>query len=269
GGAWGASGGWGGLGTGTFTNWLRHMGWGMASRGGFTRGVMGGRAVPLSRVGNVFVVNRENLRRFAEWMRYARFEQTWVFGAGCFLGMALPAVLTLTFVPAGADITGDNWQTATYQAQGLGRVFGPAALTLTLINGFWILFSTQLGNTDIFARTVTDMLWSTHPGIQRWAGGDVRRVYYSVLLAFTGFGMWAIFQSSPGGLILLGASIAVFNFVVLGTHVLVVHYRFLPPELRMPRWRAGAIGLFILMFAAFLVLGLWSQRDSIRSASGL
>ena len=28
---------------------------------------------------------------------------------------------------------------------------------LALLNGFWILFSTHLGNTDLLVRTVTDL----------------------------------------------------------------------------------------------------------------
>jgi Mn2+/Fe2+ NRAMP family transporter len=259
--------GMGGLGNGTITNWVRDKGWGMAGTVGHISGLIGGKVVPLSQVGNTFEPSPENKRRFFEWMKYAKFEQFLVFGVGCILGMGLPALMTVQFVPAGTDTLG-GWATANYQAKGIGEAFGQAAWFLTLLNGFWILFSTQLGNTDIFARTVTDMLWSTHPRIQAAAKHDVRRIYFSVLIAFALFGMWAINVATPGVLIVLGAFIAALNFVLLGSHVLVVQKKFLPRELRMPLWRELCIYLFVLMFASVTAMGVYSKRDDIRAFFG-
>jgi hypothetical protein len=259
--------GMGGLGNGTITNWVREKGWGMAATVGHISGIIGGKVVPLSQVGNTFEPTPENRSRFKEWMRYVRFEQAWVFGAGCFLGMGLPALMTIQFVPANADVM-KGWATAVYQAQGIATVFGGSAWFLTLMTGFWILFSTQLGNIDIFARTVTDMAWSANPKIQAAAKQDVRRVYFTVLIAFAVFGCWAIRLAQPGALILLGACIACFNFAIMGTHVLVVQRKFLPKELRMPLWREIAISIFILAFVAFIVLGIWSKWADISKLFG-
>ena len=260
--------GMGGLGNGTITNWVRDKGWGMASTVGHISGLIGGKPVAVSQVGNRFALTSENFARFREWMRYIRFEQTWIFGIGCFLGMGLPALMTLQFVPAGANIIGD-WGTATYQAQGLQAKFGQIAWFLTLLNGFWILFSTQLGNTDIFCRTVTDILWSTHPKIQRWAKEDIRRIYFAVLIAFTLFGMWAIRQATPGQLIVLSGITAVFNFIVLSLHVLYVHRRFLPKELRMSRLRELLILLFAALFVMFLVASVWAKWRVLLETFGI
>jgi hypothetical protein len=264
--------GMGGITNGTITNWVRDKGWGMASTAGYIPAMIGGRLVHLSRVGNTFPRTRENMARFREWMRYVSFDQTWIFGFGCFLGMGLPALMTVQFVPPGADITG-GWAAAVYQAQGIAQAlgqtawaFGRAAWFLTLLNGFWILFSTQLGLVDAFSRTVTDILWSASPGLRERAGEDVRKVYYALLLVFALFGMWAITRATPGTLIIIGAFIAGFNFVVLGTHVLVVQRKFLPAELRMPRWREFALYLFVLMFAGFTYLGVQSQWVAITKA---
>jgi hypothetical protein len=191
-----------------------------------------------------------------------------VFGFGCFLGMGLPALMTVQFVPPGADITG-GWAAAVYQADGIGRAFGRAAWFLTLLNGFWIMLSTQLGLTDVFSRTVTDILWSGSGRLRAFTGGDVRKVYYTLIAVFALFGMWAIHQATPGVLIITGAFIAAFNFVVIGIHVLVVQKRFLPPELRMPRWREFALYLFVAMFAAFTFLGVQSKWGDIQKVLGL
>jgi hypothetical protein len=260
--------GMGGIVNGTITNWIRDKGWGMAASAGYIPAMVGGRPVHLSRVGRVFALTPENLQRFRDWFRYARFEQTWVFGFGCFLGMGLPALMTVQFVPAGVDITG-GWGAATYQADGIRQVFGQAAWFLTLLNGFWIMFSTQLGLTDVFSRTVTDITWSASSRIRVVLGDDVRKLYYALLALFALFGMWAINQAQPGVLIIIGAFIAAFNFVVLGTHVLVVQRRFLPPELRMPRWREIALYVFVLMFAVVTFLGVQSKWGDIQKALGL
>lgn len=134
------------------------------------------------------------------------------------------------------------------------------------MNGFWILFSTQLGLTEAFARTVTDILWSASPRIRQ--EDEVRKVYYTVLFIYALFGMWAIRQATPGTLIVISAFIAAFNFVVLGTHVLVVHRTLLPPKLRMPGWRAALIGVLVVMFAVFTFMGIQSKWSDIQSMFG-
>jgi hypothetical protein len=259
--------GMGGLGNGAITNWVRDKGWGMAATSGFIPGMIGGKEVHLSRVGNMFPRTAENMARFREWLRYVRFEQWIVFALGCFLGMGLPALMTVQFVPAGTDLQG--WAAASYQAEGIRKIFGNLAWTLTLLNGFWILFSTQLGNTDAFARTVTDMAWSSHPKLRTLVKDDVRKVYYAVLGAFLLFGIWAIHLTQPFALIVIGAFIAAFNFVVLGTHVLYVQKRFLPKELRMPLSREICLYIFVLLFIAFTFLGVQSKWGEIIHAIGL
>jgi hypothetical protein len=196
-----------------------------------------------------------------------RFEQWLIFALGCFLGMGLPALMTVQFVPAGTELSG--WAAASYQAEGIRKIFGNLAWSLTLLNGFWILFSTQLGNTDAFARTVTDMAWSAHPSLRKLVGDDVRKVYYALLVAFALFGIWAIRLTQPFALIVIGAFIAALNFVVLGTHVLYVQKRFLPKELQMPRSREICIYGFVIMFVAFTFLGIQSKWGDIMAALGL
>ncbi|MBW3625529.1 MAG: Nramp family divalent metal transporter, partial [Armatimonadetes bacterium] len=95
----------GGISNGTLSNWVRDKGWGMAATTGYISGIVGGKTIPLSGIGNRFEMNSENMGRFKEWMRFIRFEQSWIWAVGCFLGMGLPALMTVHFIPAGADIT--------------------------------------------------------------------------------------------------------------------------------------------------------------------
>lgn len=260
--------GMGGLTNTTLTSWIRDKGWGMASTVGYIPAMIGGHKVKLLRVGNTFPLTAENVNRFNQWMKYVKAEQYVVFTLGCFLGMALPALMTVQFVPPDTDIA-SGWAAAVHQANGIARVFGPAAWFLTLLNGFWILFSTQLAFVDMFARTVTDISWSASPRLRTLVGEDVRKVYYTLLAIYVLFGMWAINQAQPFTLIVIGAFIAGFNFVVIGIHTIVIQKKFLPTQLRMPAWRLCVIIGMIAMFSFFTYFGIRSKWTEILKIFGI
>jgi hypothetical protein len=146
----------GGITNATISNWARDKGLGMGAVVGYIPAAVGGRKVSLAHVGKVFETTPENLVRWREWWRYQHADQVWIWALGCFIGLALPALITVQFVLAGTQVGGFN--VAVLQAQGIAEAWGPAFWFLTLLTGFWILFSSQLGLTDIFARMVTNML---------------------------------------------------------------------------------------------------------------
>lgn len=249
--------GMGGLVNGTITNWVRDKGWGMGATVGYIPAMVGGVKVNLSYTGKVFELTPDNLRKYNEWWKYAMADQAWVWALGCFLGMALPAILTVTYVPANAKP--DQWAIAAVIADGIKGRFGQAFWFLTLLNGFWILLSTQIGQLESFVRTTTDILWSNNEGIRNAAGGDVRKVYYPILLGICLLGMVLINFGAPLALIIIGAFISGVNFVVLGIHTLVVQKRFLPRELQPPVWRKAVLAAMVLFFGFFATLGILNR----------
>ena len=46
-------------------------------------------------LGKVFVINDENLRRWKGWWKYIITDQFLIWAPGCFMGMALPALLSI------------------------------------------------------------------------------------------------------------------------------------------------------------------------------
>ncbi len=158
----------GGVINAAISNWFRDKGFGMGSAVGFIPALIGGRQIHLTHTGKVFPVTPENKRRWNEWWRYAGVDQYWVWVVGCFLGMGLPALITVQFIPPGTDITG--FAVAAYQAEYLSQQLGQIMWFLTLLTGFWILFSTQLGITDAFVRLVTDITWTTSGRLRDAAG---------------------------------------------------------------------------------------------------
>ena len=148
-----------------------------------------------------------------------------------------------------------EWAVANLQATGIAAVHGQVFWYLTLLCGFWILFSTQLGIVDGLPRATTDILWSASPRLRR--GGDVRRVYYGVLVVFAIWGCIGLNLARPITLIIIGANAAAFIFVVEAIHTLVVNRKFLPRELRPPLWREACLVLCSLFYGAFLSIAIY------------
>jgi hypothetical protein len=257
-GALAATAGSGGIGNLTVTNWVRDKGFGMGAKVGAIPSAVGGTEIQLSHVGTVFPATDANLARWREWMRYVNADQIWVWGLFCFLGMYLNVNLATAIVPPGTDLQG--LAAGAYQAQYLSRIWS-GFWFLTLFNGFWILFKTQLGNTDILVRTITDAVWMASPRAREWRMG-IRAIYYGILLAFSIWGALVIRSASPFQLFKILANIAGIVLLVAGVQIVLVNRRFLPKAVRPALWQE--IGLltcsaFYAFFAYFVV------RDIVRA----
>jgi hypothetical protein len=258
-GALAATAGSGGIGNLTVTNWVRDKGFGMGAKVGAIPSAVGGHTVQLSHVGVVFPPTADNLTRWREWLRYVHADQIWVWGLLCFVGMFLNVNLVTAIVPAGTDLQG--LAAGAYQAEYLARIW-PGFWFLTLFNGFWILFKTQLGNTDILVRTIADNAWMASRRSRERVG--IRAIYYGVLLAFSVWGIIAIRIASPFQLFKILANMAGLVLVISSIQILIVNRRFLPKQVRPPLWREAVLLLcsaFYAFFAFFVI------RDVFRSLS--
>lgn len=260
-GALAATAGSGGLGNLTVTNWVRDKGFGMGAAVGAIPSAIGGHQIRLSHVGSIFPVNDVTLGRWREWLRYVHADQVWVWALFCFLGMFLNVNLATALIPHGTDLQG--LAAGAYQAEYLSRVW-PGFWFLTLFNGFWILFKTQLGNTDILVRTITDAVWMSSPRA-RESTHSIRAIYYGILIAFSVWGAFVIRSASPFQLFKVVANMAGLVLAVAGVQIFIVNRRFLPRALRAPGWREAALlacSAFYAFFAFFVI------RDLLRSLAG-
>ena len=87
----------GGISNSTYSNYVRDKGWGMGAQVGAIPSAIGGREVKLSHLGKVFTLTADNLRRWKGWWKYIVVDQVFIWAPGCFVGMALPALLSLQF----------------------------------------------------------------------------------------------------------------------------------------------------------------------------
>ena len=177
----------GGITNVTLSNWARDRGYGMGERVGYIPAAVGGQRVHLAHTGFIFTPDAANMTRWHGWWRVVRADQWGVFFMGGLLGMALPALLYVTFLPRGTDIRGLGIAAAL--ASSIGQQAGAAMGTVIALLGAWLLFKTQLDNLEGMVRALTDMLWTGSSRMRAWRGGDVRRVYYSVLGCRRGLGL--------------------------------------------------------------------------------
>jgi len=242
----------------TLSNWARDKGYGMGQCAGYIPAAVGGRKVTLAGSGFIFTPDAEAMRRWRGWWRIVRADQWGVFFVGAVIGMLLPALLYVTFLPAGADIRGLGISAAL--ASSIGTREGPLLAGTVAVLGAWLLFKTQLDLTEALVRAITDLLWSGSRRVRAWRGGDVRVVYYTVLVAAALWGIVALGFAQPIILLQIAANVAGFVFVVAPLHLLYVNTRFLPPEVRPSRLRCGvllAMSLFYGFFVTYSARSLW------------
>ncbi|MGI8979999.1 MAG: Nramp family divalent metal transporter [Pirellulaceae bacterium] len=276
----------GGLANSTYSNYVRDKGWGMGKLVGAIPSAVGGRHITLSHVGKVFPLTSGNLRRWSGWWRYILTDQLLVWAPGCFMGMALPALLSLQFASnselytnkpkrdlAQSVLSADGIR---HSAQFNGGVAIPPesnktsnlAKTMwlvTLFVGLAVFLPSQMSVVEDFSRRWTDTIWSSNQRVQKtMKSGQVKYIYYSILTAyvFWTFVVWSLF-SAYGTPKLMVEVIANFGNLALGVTALMIlriNRKLLPPQLQ-PRWyhQAGIlccgvfyIGLFFLVIVAKL-----------------
>lgn len=233
-----ATAGSGGLGNLAISNWFRDKGLGMGRWVGGIGGVLAKDHQEVQAGGIIFPVTAENLQRWHSWWRYAEVDQCWLWGGGCFVGMFLNVNLTIAIMPPATPV--QDLAAGAFQAEYLAHQGGAWLWWLALVNGFWILFSTHLGNTDVLVRTTADALWAGAPSCRKW---PISRLYAVLLVTLT---TWALVSIHWGGALTLFKVLGIVAGPILALaalHIWRVNTRFLPRELRPAWWRQALLGL--------------------------
>ena len=240
----------------TLTNWARDKGYGMSKVVGYIPAAVGGTKVALAHTGSTFEPTPQAMARWRGWWRIIRVDQWGVYFTGVIFGMMLPGMLYVTFVAPGRDIRGLGIaaELANAVASQKGAIFGGVIAIL----GVWILFKTQLDILEGMTRAVTDILWTGSSRIRAWRGGDVRIIYYVVLVVVTLWGIIALRLTQPIILLALSANMAGLVMVFSSLHLIYVNSRLLPVELRPPLWRKLALVALSLFYGFFVTCWLWS-----------
>jgi hypothetical protein len=236
----------------TLSNWARDKGYGMAELAGYIPAAIGGRKVHLAHTGFVFAPDQNSMSRWRGWWRLVLVDQWGVFFVGAILGMLLPALLYVTFLPRGSDI--QNLAISAALASAIGKAAGPLLAGVIAFLGAWLLFKTQLDLLDGMVRALTDILWTGSRRLRAWRGGDVRAVYYCVMAAVVLWAFIALRLAQPIVLLLIAANVAGAVFVIASLHLLYINTRVLPEHVRPPLWRRAALVAMALFYGFFVTL---------------
>ncbi|MBA3483554.1 MAG: Nramp family divalent metal transporter [Pirellulales bacterium] len=249
----------GGLTNTAISSYTRDQGWGMGRFVGAVPSMVGGEALKLSHTGMVFEITRDSVRRFRNWYRFVVRDQLVVWMPACFVGVALPCMLSVEFLPRNTDA--QDWEASALTADGLREAVGPewgqAFWLMTLFCGFLVLAPNIAMTADGVLRRWVDVCWTALPPLRRWDPHRIRTLYFGALCGYAGFGLVSLTLWNP--VTLLKAATIIYN-AGLGFscfHVLAVNLFLLPREIR-PGWfmRIGMVlgGVFFLALSVIAAL---------------
>ena len=244
----------GGLANSAYSNFVRDKGWGMGSKVGAIASAVGGHEIRLSHTGQVFEVNKQSLQSWRGWWKYILADQWLVWVPGCFMGMALPALMSIEFAK-NSPMYGKNleYSQPLIAADGLLHTeslggWAPLLWGLCLFTGLMVFLPSQMAIVDDVARRWTDILWSGSRRIRNsMHDHQARQVYYTILVLYV---LWTfivaiVMLKWPDAPKLMVTIIANFNNLALAVTsflILWINCRLLPQELR-PRWYSR-MGIF-------------------------
>lgn len=251
-GVFAATAGSGGLGNLAISNWTRDKGLGMGAWSGSIGGMLSEEQAEVRPVGRVFQTTATNLRRWSIWWKYSVVDQSLLWALGCVAGMFLNVNLALAIVTPDA-IPADN-AAGAFQARFMAEKLWSGFWALALINGFWILFSTQLGNTDCLTRVSTDALWAGWPRLRQY---KARRVYFSLLMIFAVWGVITLARGESALSLFKILGLLASPILAVGAfQILRVNTRFLPKAIQPPLWRRVGLVLCGVIYGILAVISI-------------
>jgi hypothetical protein len=259
----------GGLSNTPISNYTRDQGWGMGHHVGAIGSVIGGHDLQLSHVGTVFIPNEhdESMPRWRRWYKHVVRDQMVVWMPACFLGLALPSMLSVQFLKRGTEVD-NNWTAAAMTAEavrgavaGTAEFLGPLFWFMTLFCGFLVLAPSMSTSADGFIRRWVDVFWTSSRKLQKVDPKNIRYVYFAVLVVYVVFGMIMLSLEQPTTLLTIATTIFNFALGISCWHTLAVNTILLPERLR-PNWfvrislaLTGAFFLFVATVAALQKVG--------------
>jgi hypothetical protein len=215
--------------------------------------IIGGRGIQLSHVGCVFHVTPQSLPRWKGWYRHVMRDQLAVWVPACFVGVALPSMLSVEFLRRGTEA--GNWNAAAMTATEVGRHvaspppdvlasvtglstlihgtgWGNAAWAMTLLCGFLALALAMVTTVDGVLRRWVDVFWTASARLRQLDPEYIRYVYFLVLMVYSVLGIATLWLNTPTDLIKIATLIYNFALGFSCFHVLAVNTVLLPRPLR-------------------------------------
>jgi len=274
----------GGLSNTTISNYTRDEGWGMGHHVGAIPSMVGGLEIQLSHQGVVFDPTAPGaMPRWKRWYRHIMRDQWVIWAPACFIGLALPSMLSVEFLDRGASVP-NKWVAATMTAEGVrDRVNGveitdnPADMTpealaaqeanegalgnafwfMTVFCGFLVLAPSMSTSADGVIRRWVDVFWTTSDRLREMPPGAIKAVYFRVLIVYALLGLVTLVSIKPATLLMIAAAIYNYALGISCLHTLYVNRSLLPSQLQARTSMQIALfmtGLFFLFIGCVSTL---------------
>jgi len=258
----------GGLTNTPISSFTRDQGWGMGKHVGAIPSMVGGHEIELSHSGKVFQITPDSLKRWFRWIAHVEREQYLVWLPACFVGLALPSMLSVQFLKRGT-VPDDKWQAAAMTADGVRDAVatatnpsvGGAFWYMTLFCGLLILGTSMVATADGVLRRWVDAFWTSSKRLQTWDTRHIGRLYFGVLCIYMVLGL-CMLLFVPGDKLLVTATGMMYNYA-LGfscLHTLVINCTLLPQALRPKLWQKTGL---VLGAVFFLSIGILATYDAV------
>jgi hypothetical protein len=266
----------GGLTNTNISSYTRDQGWGMGAHVGAIPSAFGGHSVKLSHMGMVFPINKDSVARFRAWYRHVLRDQLIVWMPACFIGLALPSMLSVQFLPRGLESS--TWTAAGMTAEGVEKavapVYGPTlGVTFwftTLFCGFIILALSNTSTADGYFRRWVDVVWTGLPALRNWDPRRAGQIYFGFLCVYVVGGL--VMLTVVKGDNILPIATTIYN-CALGFscfHVLYLNLTLLPRELK-PSWKVRIMmtlaGAFFMCVSTAQVVGMIAENKAEAAAT--
>jgi hypothetical protein len=257
----------GGLTNTPISNYTRDQGWGMGKEVGAIPSIIGGHTLHLSHVGKVFRLTAENLAKWKGWVRHISRDQLMVWMPACFVGLALPSMLSVEFLERGTVIPNKDLasvMTAGGVQEAVGEPYGRLFWYLTLVCGFLVLGTSMVSTVDGVLRRWVDVFWTAIPRLRQVDPRAIGRVYFIVLCVYATFGITLLLLAEATALLKISTNIYNWALGFSCWHTIAVGTFLLPKELRpslLRRCGLFAAGLYFLCIACLSTAALTSDKD--------
>ena len=271
----------GGLSNTPISNYTRDEGWGMGHLVGAIPSVVGGLEISLSHQGTVFNPDAPGaMPRWRRWFKHVMRDQLVVWMPACFIGIALPSMLSVEFLDRGTVVP-DKWVAATMTADGVAEAVAGleiqdnlsqlsadeiAALEqdrldarssgvgrtfwfLTIFCGFLVLAPSMSTSADGIIRRWVDVFWTTSDRLRSMPPGAIKMVYFRVLACYAVFGFVALCLNKPDELLKYATTIYNYALGMSCIHTVVVNRSLLPQKLQAK----GIVQVALCMFGLFFL----------------
>jgi hypothetical protein len=245
----------GGLGNLTVSNWIRDKNWGMGTHIARVVSPITGEETAAPSLGHFFPQDEENYGRWERWWKLARREQIWLFVVLTTLSIVFLSVISYATV-FGQELPDEDLAFIRAEGEAFAAAVAPWFGTFFWIAGFFILFSTVVGNLDIAARVAGDS-FKIGP-LRESTFWSESKIYLAVIWIQVLFGIFVLLSGITAPVLLLSISGMIGGLVLFFSAVLLVRLnrRALPARIQLSGFRLVmlvATAVFYGAFAAFVI----------------